>query len=372
MGTLVNSHGAIDNSIVQQNARTSSTADDSSAANSRKFDSPELRPLPPLAGQNLRRTYGNADVGSAADEEDEEFYSPRGSLGGRESSIGTGSASRRAFAAVGVDKLGHSSSTSSSSSSSGSDSPVRSVSPSISPPVSLSPKISRPKSPELVALQTTFAPSSPPPQLSFFNGPLIQQKLSPSPSPSPTVSQSPSPSPPSSSSPERVYSRSRESSPTLSNASDHILESPVIIRRIAEQNVPASIPAAAAAPPPAPPVSIPPPPPPPPPPSKHWESPRTPSPAAIKLVSEPPALVTTLKPLSLESPALISPMQLPANSEPIEKDEDTLELRNLSSENVEQSDENPKPKLKPLHWDKVRASSDREMVWDQLKSSSFK
>lgn len=31
----------------------------------------------------------------------------------------------------------------------------------------------------------------------------------------------------------------------------------------------------------------------------------------------------------------------------------------------------PRPKLKPLHWDKVRATSDRAMVWDQLKSSSF-
>ncbi|RYQ80911.1 hypothetical protein Ahy_Scaffold1g106994 isoform C [Arachis hypogaea] len=30
-----------------------------------------------------------------------------------------------------------------------------------------------------------------------------------------------------------------------------------------------------------------------------------------------------------------------------------------------------KPKLKALHWDKVRASSDRVTVWDQLKSSSF-
>lgn len=30
-----------------------------------------------------------------------------------------------------------------------------------------------------------------------------------------------------------------------------------------------------------------------------------------------------------------------------------------------------KPRLKPLHWDKVRASSDRAMVWDQIKSSSF-
>ncbi|XP_043712723.1 formin-like protein 6 [Telopea speciosissima] len=30
-----------------------------------------------------------------------------------------------------------------------------------------------------------------------------------------------------------------------------------------------------------------------------------------------------------------------------------------------------KPRLKPLHWDKVRATSDRAMVWDHLKSSSF-
>ncbi|XP_004288731.1 PREDICTED: formin-like protein 1-like [Fragaria vesca subsp. vesca] len=37
----------------------------------------------------------------------------------------------------------------------------------------------------------------------------------------------------------------------------------------------------------------------------------------------------------------------------------------------EKSEETPRPKLKPLHWDKVRASSDRAMVWDQLKSSSF-
>eukprot|EP01018_Ginkgo_biloba_P014847 Gb_33203 [translate_table: standard] len=34
-------------------------------------------------------------------------------------------------------------------------------------------------------------------------------------------------------------------------------------------------------------------------------------------------------------------------------------------------DTTPRPKLKPLHWDKVRASPDRAMVWDQLKSGSF-
>ncbi|XP_009759791.1 formin-like protein 1 [Nicotiana sylvestris] len=43
-----------------------------------------------------------------------------------------------------------------------------------------------------------------------------------------------------------------------------------------------------------------------------------------------------------------------------------------SSEAVERrNEENMKPKLKPLHWDKVRASSDRAMVWDQLNSSTF-
>jgi hypothetical protein len=33
--------------------------------------------------------------------------------------------------------------------------------------------------------------------------------------------------------------------------------------------------------------------------------------------------------------------------------------------------EGGKPKLKALHWDKVRATSDRATVWDQIKSSSF-
>lgn len=31
----------------------------------------------------------------------------------------------------------------------------------------------------------------------------------------------------------------------------------------------------------------------------------------------------------------------------------------------------PLPKLKPLHWDKVRAASERSMVWDRLRCSSF-
>lgn len=54
----------------------------------------------------------------------------------------------------------------------------------------------------------------------------------------------------------------------------------------------------------------------------------------------------------------VSPVQLPPIVETAEK--------------AEKMDDTPKLKLKPLHWDKVRASSDREMVWDQLRSSSFK
>ncbi|XP_072974581.1 formin-like protein 1 [Typha angustifolia] len=42
-----------------------------------------------------------------------------------------------------------------------------------------------------------------------------------------------------------------------------------------------------------------------------------------------------------------------------------------SMDTGEKSEENIRPKLKPLHWDKVRASSGREMVWDKLKSNSF-
>ncbi|XXG79398.1 hypothetical protein AAC387_Pa09g0478 [Persea americana] len=42
-----------------------------------------------------------------------------------------------------------------------------------------------------------------------------------------------------------------------------------------------------------------------------------------------------------------------------------------NSDAVERNDDRARLKLKPLHWDKVRASSDRAMLWDQLKSRSF-
>lgn len=44
----------------------------------------------------------------------------------------------------------------------------------------------------------------------------------------------------------------------------------------------------------------------------------------------------------------------------------------VTNECVGETEESSKPKLKPLHWDKVRTSSEREMVWDQMNSMSFK
>ncbi|KHN15960.1 Formin-like protein 1 [Glycine soja] len=100
----------------------------------------------------------------------------------------------------------------------------------------------------------------------------------------------------------------------------------------------------------------------PPPSRKNWEIPDllTPivTPVDQQISSRPPPLTPPSRPFVLQTPnTKVSPVELPP----------------ASSQNFEEgSEETSKPKLKPLHWDKVRASSDREMVWDQLRSSSFK
>ncbi|MCD7460349.1 hypothetical protein HAX54_043364, partial [Datura stramonium] len=253
---MVSAHTGIDT----QNPQQRRSGNIGTAAASIKMDSPEIHPLPPLHGQNLRQNHGNADVISRRTEDEEEFYSPRESLDGRDSSIGTGSTSRRVFAAVEVKNFGGSSSSSSYSSSSfGSGSPVRSVSLSISPPVSLSPKNSRPKSPELLAVHTSPPPqyhSPPSPPLADFVPILVID------------GESDSPSPPSSSSPERYSSRSIDSSPRISYVWDQNIESPMTISNHIQQNAPISVPPPPPPPPPPLLISIPasvqPPPPPPP------------------------------------------------------------------------------------------------------------
>ncbi|KAL9273688.1 Formin-like protein, partial [Drosera capensis] len=78
----------------------------------------------------------------------------------------------------------------------------------------------------------------------------------------------------------------------------------------------------------------------------------------------PPMMKKSLSPIS----ALRPPPPIRAIAEATVD----LEPVRIGDEMRDVSEETPRPKLKPLHWDKVRASSGREMVWDQLRSSSFK
>ncbi|KAJ0054288.1 hypothetical protein Pint_03137 [Pistacia integerrima] len=413
LGTLVNSRGGIDDS---------STTD--SRVNS--CVSPELRPLPPLAQQaSFRENHNeNADVASSMAEEEEEFYSPRISLGG----TGTGSGSRREFASLANgESIGGRNSDSSSCSCSSSSS--RSLSASISPPISLSPKRSEsePKSPEITQpppIQSVFAMASPlqsspdrnvqspllsiastspdtglspsrynlldrnvmssastsPDRESLSSDILLQknQELSlrlnnasslssASTSPDRVAEKNPDGSVRSSFSfsPDRISKKTGNDSPRKSDISGQSKQSSLSSspERISDQSPHRS--------------------------SKKTDSPRNSdisdqsspdesprsssvsdrisspvrrnnagsSAAATSTSTSTAASTKTLgRPFVIQNPTKVSPVELLSGSNSVEN-------------NVEESS---KPKLKPLHWDKVRASSDREMVWDHLRSSSFK
>ncbi|KAK7340415.1 hypothetical protein VNO77_21117 [Canavalia gladiata] len=451
LGTVVNSHRIEDGS------------DDSG----RKMESPELRPLPPLARQASLPPPPPPQRDEAgfttAEEDDEEFYSPRGSsLGG---SGGTGSGSRRVFSA---GRSGRMSSSSCSPSSSGS--PDRSPSISLSPAASSTPRRTEPKSPQPhnqqhVQYSSTSSSLCSTPERAFTEdydthsvsvSPLFLQpntaseknsndassacanahasSSSSSPregmseknhhaSPPPRLSNASSRKSVSSSSafslpssPEKVTRHHTfDQSPRMSSVSDGLmlpglsslplspalLSSPETERGFnatldelgtGSNGVPAlqrkhwNIPVlsttnfgqsptvgsvldqitAVPVPPPMPQRKhweipglarhIAPPPPPPLPPlqrqRKHWEV-AGPSTPVGQPISRPPELVPPSRPFVLQNQTTnVSPVELPPSLGEIE--------------------ESSKPKLKPLHWDKVRTTSDREMVWDQLKASSFK
>ncbi|GAB4841535.1 hypothetical protein Ancab_022250 [Ancistrocladus abbreviatus] len=487
LGTLVNSRGVDDTSGHSDGSRARRAAADPPP---RKLDSPELHPLPPLARQSasiVRQNFGtnNAELISSGttlgEEEDEEFYSPRGSASGRESS---GSGSRRLFAAVQAEKLINnnnnacSDSSTSSRSSSTTGSPARSASVSISPPVSTSPKSSKQKSPEFVEMQSPVgAPTSPSlPPLSFPHSPQPDsspevglQKIKeeeeeeeeedspllsngstssriPSPVESPRLStlsalngkvfpaeigewttvdgnlQSPESSPAlsSASSSSRKSSSSlrlpaflrggRKDSPESTRMSNspvslHSSESPWSSRASSTIQSPrfSSSPSRGSIKespgkcrksdvsagnvrlyPASPssgndsgrrlrstPAS----------PSNRNESSNKPSPSRTGNVRAPPP-----PPPPPPAPPLVRRSVSPVNPSPISKPTAVtvppskpmeLEQTTMATSSTEETtggseDITPKPKLKPLHWDKVRANSDREMVWDHLRSSSFK
>lgn len=310
---------------ISSNGSNTNTANRVIDYNSRKMGSPELRPLPPLTAQHGFLNSYNVDITSVKDDEDEEFYSPKGWLNGRESLTGSGSASGRAFAAIEVENLNGSDSISSISTctSSVSGSPLRSVMLSVSPTNSFSSTNSMPKSPELIEIPTDV---------------LLHRQIQLSPPQDRYSAFSESPSRPRSSSSETHFGGSKESMPTISNVSDQDAEPPVEVNSSAQQY----------------PTVIPPPPP-------------IPPPTQSKNRTKTPAV---------ENLRLISPVELHSNgSETLQKKEnkETPDKKNEhSNEAFDPNEETPpKPRLKPLHWDKVRASSNREMVWDHLQSSSF-
>jgi len=363
----------------------------------RKLESPELRPLPPLA--RLPEPPSPPLRGdNYSDEEDEEFYSPRGSsLCGRESSGGTESSSRRAFSAVVVNRSNKSSSISCSSSSFGS--PEQSHSMSLSPPASSSPRRTQQKSPETSpshnqhveyrSSSSSFSSSRSTPERDFDeekenaslstnaqasleerfmekneNGSLSEQaqRLS-------NVSSSAFSLP---SSPEKMMKmmyQGFDQSPRMSSVSDGsklpgmssvplspaLLSSPETERggfscnsnqwgTFSSQRKHWEIPVISKQ------IASPPPPPPPLPQQRqrrHWEMSRS-----SAIVYQPRS---NLRPPELAPPSRPFVLQ-----------------NQMTNECVGETEESSKPKLKPLHWDKVRTSSEREMVWDQMNSMSFK
>ncbi|RWW29901.1 hypothetical protein GW17_00005548 [Ensete ventricosum] len=289
-------------------------ADPTGGSPDRKLRSPELRPLPPLPRQF---PYGCGE-GEMEASSSEEFYSPRGSLA-EKGSAGCMSSSRRTFTAA-LEKCGFQNSTKS----------TNIVSPPLSPPVASSPHVGsspghssgrslKSTSQRSLAggLEFTVLPQPPPPP------PCPPRPVTPSP-----PKQKPSlPSPPSS--PEE---RESERKVALFDLAGSNLRSTMIL---ADSPSPPGAQPQRQAPPP--------PPLPPPPPTRHWDSQVRES-LARKPPIAPPKQIGTKTP-----PALVNP-----------------------THGVEKNKEAPRPKLKPLHWDKVQASSNRAMVWDQLKSSSFR
>lgn len=322
----MNPHAGIDDQdkpTSTSNAVLKTGVSSSSSSHYQKLGSPELRPLPPLPRHNYTPTYRSGEVlvtSSKEDEvdsdtEEEEFFSPRGSSGRKEANheslVRVDSSSRRVIQGIQGEIFGSRSFNSRTASYplSNSFSPSKSVSSSVSPVSNSSHRSGKSQSTDTII---------------SFPAPVQSIKQS-----SPSIS----PSSSGRNSGETLNSQERNSG--FSGQNEQVPVS------VGKQFVPPKLP----------------PPPPPPPPSRFWEMP-----VGFRMAQEvnlgipgPPVLVMPAKPVLVQDHA----MPVMANEQM------------QSNGSVERNEESMKPKLKPLHWDKVRASSDRAMVWDQIKSSSF-
>ncbi|MQL95076.1 hypothetical protein Taro_027744 [Colocasia esculenta] len=143
-----------------------------------------------------------------------------------------------------------------------------------------------------------------------------------------------------------------------------------------------SLPPRAPPPPPPPPPLTPPPPLVPRPPSVRPPPPPPPPPVPLSQPvvlggTEKPPAEASVSPMPVRPSSRrqwvkpISPADIPVPVAAVEGDDGDGSSSRRFDAKEEQIDGGGKPRLKPLHWDKVRASSDRAMVWDQLKTSSF-
>lgn len=273
LGTVVSSREV--NSEAPNADPNADTSASSVSQNYQRLGSPELQPLPPLPRHHFQQISKNDHTGS---DEEEEFFSPRGSAAGDKLD-----SPERSIHGERENLRSHSSN---SYHFSNSLSANQSLSSSPSIVLNLSPRSSiMTKSPDSIVNFPGPPRCIPPPPPRERRGAFPISPLS---------------------------SGNTHNSPSrASDFSSQTLESPIVSTGVSGRFVGAKLP----------------PPPPPPPPPRFWETP---------VMSEGP-------------PVLVAP-----------------------SEGLRGRSESPvKPKLKPLHWDKVRASSDRAMVWDQLKSSSF-
>uniref|UniRef100_A0ACD5TVW0 Uncharacterized protein n=1 Tax=Avena sativa TaxID=4498 RepID=A0ACD5TVW0_AVESA len=165
------------------------------------------------------------------------------------------------------------------------------------------------------------------------------------------------PPPPARSRRTRTPPRTRFSTGSTPDVKQVISPSP---RPVQPSNPPPRPPPPPPPPPPAPAKTAPKPPPPPPPPmaSTNGVPPKSAEPT-----SGPTSRRRLLKPLPPEGPRIAMSMPITASTTGDNNGSTSMPAGDESAGGL--------PKLKPLHWDKVRATSDRAMVWDQLKSSSF-
>ncbi|XP_015870039.3 formin-like protein 2 [Ziziphus jujuba] len=310
LGTLVSSRGGVDQETASKaNSSNAGPTLGVSASPYQKLGSPELKPLPPLPKHNcnLKQSFRSSSLNDDDDNDNDGGDGEEEFFSPRGS---TESPSRNGSSSRRVLQSFEVDNlvSRSRSRSFNSRTPSYPCSKSASPATSISNTLSPSKSPDLLL---NFPPPSRPPPLPLCS--------------SPTLS--------SSSSANSRYSKNSRNSDAFGP----------------EKHSPAATTATESVPKLFLPIKLPPPPPPLPPP-RFWEIPAT-----TRSASGPPVLVTPSGPVAFESASL--PAQDSQNS-----GVETGEIKN---------DQTPKPKLKPLHWDKVRASSDRAMVWDQLKSSSF-